>query len=158
MPLILTTTTTPGAAGWSDGVTVGSATEYLGQVAQQNFLLGANPADGETYTLEVLGTPVVYTFRNSPSLATDVQIGIDAATTQASLATAIDTNQGTVVSVVDGGNPLPVYIALREIQATDETVLDRQIVQTDGTGGDITLRSPMPPSLGNNKEGEFRKV
>ena len=140
MPVILTAPTNPGVATWSDGTMVGASAAYQGRPSQQNFVFGGNPSDGETYELELLGVSVTSTFRAAPSAATDVQIGGSAAATQTNLVAAIDANQGTVVNVQERGGV--AYLTLNEIQPTDEGFGNVFIAQTDGTGGDITIRKP----------------
>lgn len=135
------------------GVSVSA--EYPGQPEAENFLMTAVPSDGETYTLQVGTNTVQYTFRNAPSLSTEVQIGADAKTTQDSLADAINANQSSVVfaskAYSAGTTPAtaPIYVMALAVQTTTASF----ITQTDGTGGDITIRSPT--IFGANKGGQI---
>jgi len=121
-------------------ITDGTDYTYVGGSASQlwpgspeyaSLVLTGNPSDGETYTLTVGSSTEVYTFRSSPSATNDVQIGASAADTQDSLATKIDAVQGSVVYAVDYADPL----MLTAISLEDS------ISQTDGTGGDIDIRT-----------------
>ncbi len=158
MGLILTTDANPGVATWGDGATsVGTLGVWPGVVSTQNVIVSSQPADGETYTLDVLGTPVVYTFKNTPAAPTDVQIGAAATDTQDNLASAITTNQGSVITVTNlASYPVPLYLALNAVQPTDENAGNRFIDQTDGTGGNLTIRDPF--TFGANKGGSLGRA
>jgi hypothetical protein len=118
--------------GGQDSVPWPGSPEYEG------VIVASQPADAETYTLQVGANTTVYTFKTVltvPAVAAEVLIGANAAATQDNLATVIVAVQGSgglgLLYASNFANPL-VLVANDTADA---------ITQTDGTGGNLTLRT-----------------
>lgn len=129
---VLSTPVAPGASGAQASWTANLANVgWPGTPEYEGLVFSGNPSEDETYTLQVGTSTEVYTFKATPVATNDVQIGGSAAATQSNLATKIAAVQSDVVFASDYADPL-ILVALD---------VDDAIVQTDGTGGDITIRT-----------------
>jgi hypothetical protein len=140
--LVLSTPTDPGTAAFTDvDVLIAAApgAAWPGQVGVQGVVVDTLPADGETYTVQLgSSSTVVYTFKTTAVVATDVALGGSVAACQSNLETALIANQGTWATFIDYGAPSALYMYA--------FVVADVITQTDGTGGNLDLYQD--PSLG----------
>lgn len=105
-------------------------------IHQNTITVGAQPADGETYEIDIGGTTTVFEFDSNNTLTdptrTRVVIGPDTTTTASNLANAIetatDTTAGSATWTSQAGNAI-----------TFEQTNNVAITFTDGTGGDVTF-------------------
>lgn len=111
-----------------------NSTSSPGSSETEGVIVSVNPGNDETYTLQVGSNTQVYTFKTVltvPDVAGEVLIGGNAAATQNTLANEIIAVQSDVVFAVNLADPV-MLVAM----SVDDT-----ITQTDGTGGDLTLRT-----------------
>jgi len=105
-------------------------------IHQNTITVAAQPADGETYEIDIGGTTTVFEFDSNNTLTdptrTRVVIGPDTTTTASNLANAIetatDTTAGSATWTSQAGNAI-----------TFEQTNNVAITFTDGTGGDVTF-------------------
>jgi hypothetical protein len=132
---VLSTPTNPGTADWTDFDTLVSNSSpgapWTGQTTIQGLTVDARPAEGETYTLAFGSNSVTYTFTSTPTTPTDIERDGTNDDIQDALEVAIKANQGSVATASNFGNPSPLYIYQKNPADT--------MVQTDGTGGDLTI-------------------
>lgn len=77
--------------------TTGTQIDITDAIQSQKLKFGANPADGNSITID----GKTYTFKTTPAVANDVQIGADAKTTLANLCAAAGLVAGAGVSIID---------------------------------------------------------